>query len=54
MLQPKRKIETFRVSADGKEAQKVDTDQQLANEAIAYFQGAAMLMEKHGKNGTDG
>lgn len=54
VLQPKRKIETFRVSADGKEAQKVDTDQQLADEAIAYFQGAALLMEKHGKNGTDG
>ena len=53
VLQPKRKIETFRVSADGKEAQKVDTNQQLADEAIAYFQGAAMLMEKHGKNGTD-
>jgi len=53
VLQPKRKIETFRVSADGKEAQKVDTNQQLADEAIAYFQGAAMLMEKHGKNGSD-
>lgn len=53
VLQPKRKIETFRVSADGKEAQPVATDPQLADEAIAYFQGAAMLMEKHGRRGSD-
>ncbi len=52
VLQPKRKIETFRVSADGKEAQPVATDRQLADEAIAYFQGAALLMEKHGRNGS--
>ena len=53
VLQPKRKIETFRVSADGKEAQQVATDPQLADEAIAYFQGAAMLMEKHGRRSSD-
>jgi len=52
VLQPKRKIETFRVSADGKEAQPVATDRQLADEAIAYFQGAALLMELHGRNGS--
>ena len=37
----------------GKEAQKVATDPQLADEAIAYFQGAAMLMEKHGRRSSD-
>lgn len=52
VLQPKRRIETFRISADGKEAQLVPTDRQLADEAIAYFQGAAMLMERHGSNGS--
>ena len=52
VLQPKRKIETFRVSTNGKEAQPVATDRQLADEAIAYFQGAALLMEQHGTNGS--
>ena len=52
VLQPKRKIETFRISADGKEAQLVPTDPKMADEAIAYFQGAALLMEKHGTNGS--
>ncbi len=51
VLQPKRKIETFRISADGKEAQLVPTEQKMADEAIAYFQGAALLMEKHGESG---
>ena len=51
VLQPKRKIETFRISADGKEAQLIPTDAQQASEAVAYFQGAALLMEKHGTNG---
>ncbi len=48
VLQPKRKIDTYRVSADGKEAQALPNDTKLTNEAIAYFQGAVMLMEKHG------
>ncbi|UCV12104.1 LTA synthase family protein [Dechloromonas denitrificans] len=52
VLQPKRKIETFRISADGKEAQLIPTDAQQASEAVAYFQGAALLMEKHGTNGS--
>ena len=51
MLQPKRKIETFRISADGKEAQLIATEPKMAEEAIAYFQGAALLMEQHGENG---
>lgn len=51
VLQPKRKIEAFRVSADGVEAQLIPVDAQLADEAIAYFQGAAILMDKHGKSG---
>jgi len=52
VLQPKRKIETFRISADGKDSQLIETDAQQASEAIAYFQGAALLMEKHGNNGS--
>jgi phosphoglycerol transferase MdoB-like AlkP superfamily enzyme len=51
VLQPKRKIETFRISADGKEAQLVPNEQKMTDEAIAYFQGAALLMEKHGVDG---
>ena len=51
VLQPRRKIETFRVSDDGREAQPVPTDPKLADEAIAYFQGAALLMEQHGQDG---
>ncbi|MER2541317.1 MAG: hypothetical protein ABTQ26_18920, partial [Azonexus sp.] len=51
VLQPKRKIETFRISADGKEAQLVPNEQKMTDEAIAYFQGAALLMEKHGESG---
>ena len=51
VLQPKRKIETFRISADGKEAQLVPNEQKMTDEAIAYFQGAALLMEKHGEDG---
>lgn len=51
VLQPRRKIETFRISADGKEAQPMATDPKLAEEAIAYFQGAALLMAGHGQSG---
>ena len=51
VLQPKHKVETFRISADGKEAQLIPTDAQQAGEAIAYFQGAALLMEQHGNDG---
>ena len=51
VLQPKRKIETFRISADGKEAQLIATEPKMAEEAIAYFQGAALLMEQHGADG---
>lgn len=51
VLQPKRKIEAFRISANGQEAQPVPTDPKLAEEAIAYFQGAALLMERHGDDG---
>jgi len=52
VLLPKRKIETFRISANGKEAQPMRNDQKLTNEAIAYFQGAALLMENHGQDGS--
>jgi phosphoglycerol transferase MdoB-like AlkP superfamily enzyme len=52
VLQPKRKIEAFRVSADGTDAQLIESDPKLTDEAIAYFQGAAILMDKHGKDGT--
>ncbi len=48
VLQPKRRIDTYRFSADGKEAQKLLNDRKLTDEAIAYFQGAVILMEKHG------
>ena len=51
VLQPKRRIETFRISADGREAQPMATDPVLAEEAIAYFQGAALLMAQHGQDG---
>ncbi len=51
VLQPKRKVEAFRVSADGVDAQLIETDPKLADEAIAYFQGAAVLMDRHGKSG---
>lgn len=52
VLLPKRKIETFRISANGQEAQAMPNDQKLTNEAIAYFQGAALLMENHGQDGS--
>jgi len=51
VLLPKRKIETFRISANGQEAQPMPTDARLAEEAIAYFQGTAILMERHGADG---
>ncbi len=51
VLEPRRKIESFRISADGKEAQPIATEPKMAEEAIAYFQGAALLMEQHGENG---
>lgn len=51
VLQPKRRIETFKISPDGKEAQPMPTDPRLAEEAIAYFQGTALLMDKHGLDG---
>jgi len=54
VLQPKRRIDAFRVSANGQDAQSIPLDPKLAEEAIAYFQGAALLMEKHGKNGAGG
>jgi phosphoglycerol transferase MdoB-like AlkP superfamily enzyme len=54
VLQPRRKIETFRISADGQEAQPMPTDPKRAEEAIAYFQGTAILMERHGANGKGG
>jgi len=51
VLLPKRKIESFKISADGRDAQAMPTDPRLAEEAIAYFQGASILMEQHGDNG---
>lgn len=51
VLQPRRKIESYRIDADGQEAAPIALDQKMANEAIAYFQGAALLMERHGKDG---
>jgi len=32
----------------------IATDQQLADEAIAYFHGAVMLMARHGRKGSPG
>jgi hypothetical protein len=52
VLLPKRKIETFKISANGQDAQSMPTDPKLAEEAIAYFQGTALLMARHGQNGT--
>lgn len=52
VLSPKRKVESFRISADGREAQPTLTDPKLAEETIAYFQGAAMMLERHGDNGS--
>ncbi len=54
VLLPKGKIETFRISANGQEAKPMPTDARLAEEAIAYFQGAAILMERHGADGKGG
>lgn len=54
VLQPKRKVEAFKVSADGQEATAIPVDQALADEAIAYFQGAALLMSRHGQVGRTG
>ncbi len=51
VLLPKRKIESFKISADGRDAQPMPTDPRLAEEAVAYFQGASILMERHGDNG---
>jgi len=51
VLEPRRKIETFKISADGKDAQPMPTNPKLAEEAIAYFQGAALLMDRHGEHG---
>lgn len=51
VLQPRRKIETYKISANGQDAQPMPTDPKLAEEAIAYFQGAALLMEQHGESG---
>ncbi len=51
VLQPKRKIEAFSVSSNQKDAQSIPVDSNLANQAIAYFQGASLLMEKHQKLG---
>lgn len=51
VLEPKHQVETFHISADGKDAQRVPNQQKLTDEAIAYFQGAALLMEKHGEDG---
>ena len=52
VLLPKRRIETFKISANGQEAQPMPNDQKLTDEAIAYFQGAALLMESHGQDGS--
>jgi phosphoglycerol transferase MdoB-like AlkP superfamily enzyme len=51
VLQAKRKIETFKISANGMEAQLIPNDPTLSREAITYFQGAALLMENHGQSG---
>ena len=51
VLQPRRRIESFRISDDGQEATPIATDPQQADEAIAYFQGAALLMARHGRDG---
>lgn len=47
VLLPKRKIEAYRISPDGVEARPVAVDPRLADEAIAYFQGTALLLERH-------
>jgi phosphoglycerol transferase MdoB-like AlkP superfamily enzyme len=52
VLLPRRKVETFRISADGREAQAMPNDPKLTAEAVAYFQGASLLMAKHGRTGS--
>lgn len=47
VLSPRRKVEAFRVREDKDEAQPIPVDPALQQEAIAYFQGTAMLMEQH-------
>lgn len=47
VLSPRRKVEAFRVREDKDEAEPVPVDPVLKDEAIAYFQGAAILMERH-------
>lgn len=47
VLSPRRKVEAFRVREDKDEAKPVPVDPVLKDEAIAYFQGAAILMERH-------
>lgn len=47
VLSPRRKIEAFRVDREKDEAQPIPADPVLTGEAIAYFQGAALLMERH-------
>lgn len=51
VLLPKQKIETYKIGPKGEKATPMPTDPKLAEEAIAYFQGAALLMDKHGENG---
>jgi len=51
VLQPKRRIESFKISANGRDETPIATDPELASEAIAYFQGASILMARHGDAG---
>lgn len=47
VLLPKAKVEAYRVSPDGKEAVPIPVDGNLADEAIAYYQGTALLLARH-------
>jgi phosphoglycerol transferase MdoB-like AlkP superfamily enzyme len=53
VLLPKQKIEAFRIGADGQEAKPIASDPKLVDEAIAYFQGTALLMKDHAASGKD-
>lgn len=47
VLSPRRRVTAFRVREDSDEARPIPVVPELEREAIAYFQGASMLLERH-------
>ncbi|MFZ5510280.1 MAG: LTA synthase family protein [Pseudomonadota bacterium] len=47
VLSPRRQVSAYRVREDREEATPIALVEQLRREAIAYFQGAALLLERH-------